>query len=104
MANNLSIKQGDTFAPLAAYTDNAGVPIDLTNIQIASQVRDGDGNLIATLTITKLPEQGNYTLSSPTQNWPVNRQLSMDIRYIQSGAIIHTETLSFRVSPAQTRN
>lgn len=32
MTNYISIKQGDTFAPLAVYSDGAGTPIDRTGL------------------------------------------------------------------------
>lgn len=106
MAQISPIKQGDTFGPMATYTNAAGVPIDVTNIQIASQVRDGNGTLIATLVVSKLNQTtypGQYSLNAATDSWPVNRQLMMDIRYIENGAVVHTDTLTFRVEPAQTR-
>lgn len=100
-----TMKRGDTFAPLAVYRDSAGNPINLSTTDIASQVRDGDGSLIATLSVTKMDQTtspGKYSLFGSTDAWPVNRQLLIDIRYLQSGVVVHTETASFKLEQAVT--
>lgn len=100
MAQLPPIKRGDTFAPLLTYTDAQGYPIDLTEVEITSQVRDLSGGLVANLTVTKLDQSaypGKYTLTAETASWPAQRQLQFDIRYVRSGAITHTESALLRI-------
>lgn len=105
MAQFPTIKRGDTFAPLLTYTNAGGYPIPLDAISIASQVRGADGSLVANLVVTKLDQvsfPGKYSLSADTSAWPVDQQLEFDIRYVQNGAVAHTDTAVFRVEAPVT--
>lgn len=99
------IKRGDTFSPLLTYLAADGYPIPVTDIAISSQVRNANRELIANLTVSKLDQilyPGKYTLYATTATWPIGEELRVDIRYVQNGAVTHTETASFRVVLPET--
>lgn len=91
----LNFKRGDTFLIEAQLADN-GIPTDLTNWTIRSQVRR-NSQLIDTLDVTIVDAAtGRYTLSSSgaTTAWPI-AVLESDIEYTSpNGQIVSTETYS----------
>jgi hypothetical protein len=102
--NTIDIKRGDTFS-LDCSLQQAGVPVNLTGWQIASQVRGSGGQLVhdfaATITV---PAAGQYRLGPvPTDKWPPGG-LSMDIRYTDAaGAVFTTQTIPIQVQGAITQ-
>jgi len=97
-------KRGDTFLFNAVLTD-AGVPVDITNIDIRCQIRDKD-TLVATAVVTKAVPNSDGAFSlrvSDTTAWPIKTLLS-DIEYTINGQIISTETFEIPVTKDITRD
>ena len=98
MAIRLPFKRGDTFELDVEVTDVNGDPQPLTDWEIASQVRDKDGVLVADLVVVEVtPLTGIYKLvKSDTTDWPVEL-LSCDIQYTtDAGQIVSTETFEIQ--------
>lgn len=96
----VSLKRGDTFIPACTYLDANGAPADYVGlgITIKSQVRQPNGALVATLTVTPGVGTGEFTLESgSTQNWPIGRLL-FDIQFSQGGHIFSTQTAALDVA------
>ena len=93
-----NFKRGDTMLLTVTYKVN-GIASDISTIDIASQIRNQSGLLIASMVVTKLPEAGQFTLAptnSDTSNWPLGNLLC-DIEFTQSGNIRSTETFGIVV-------
>jgi hypothetical protein len=84
---------GSTFELQCQYTDSNAKPIDITNINIKSQIRDSANKLIADCVVTKVDNQaGKFTMRvSDTSKWPVAR-LFQDIQYTLSDGRITITT------------
>lgn len=99
-----NFKRGDTMLLTVTYKVD-GVPTSVTSIDIESQVRRKNGELIATMTVTKLVGTGQFTLAptvADTSNWPIDL-LYCDIQFSQSGNIRSTETFGINVSEEITK-
>lgn len=97
------IRQGDTLLLQLTVQDDEGNPVDLTNLALASQVRDAVGNLVATLGITKTIVPGVATITQlATSFWPIGT-LRADIKAVTTGGVIvHSETFGIRVGRSVT--
>lgn len=86
-ARLIQFPHGDTFDPTLTYKQG-NVAQDITNFTITSQVRQTDGTLVATLTVTKTaPILGQFTVTGQTTGWPENENLWWDVQFNNSGTI-----------------
>lgn len=95
MKSITNFKRGDTFSLACVYKVD-GVATSVTAFDIDSQLRDSKDNLIQTLTVTKLPGTGSFTLTATatdTTNWPVS-VLKCDLQFSESGTVRSTETFN----------
>lgn len=103
----LSIKRGDTFLVVCTYSDPTGTPVDITTIDIKSQVRNLRGDIIAELNVAKEAQSGQtlgkFVLRADTDTWPIG-DLSWDIQYTSSGTVQSTDTLTITVVQDITRS
>lgn len=96
----INIKQGTSFSVTCVYKVN-GTPEPVENITITSQVRQQDGDLVATLSPVKTSEVGEFTIFAATDSWPVGR-LIWDIKYTTQSNKVVTETVEIRVARSAT--
>lgn len=100
-----NIKRGATLSWLGSYT-SAGLPVDLTNFTLTSQVRRTSGTLVADLVVEKVipATLGQFRLKATTAAWPVGR-LRCDIRFADSlsGAVVYTSTFVIDCSESITQ-
>jgi len=103
MAREVQIRRGDTLLLQLTVLADDGVPIDLTNLTLASQVRDAQDNLVATLSVVASTVTGVATITQRgTALWPVGT-LRADIKAITTGGVIvHSETFGIRVQRSVT--
>jgi hypothetical protein len=99
-------KRGDTFRRSFIAQGDDGLPVDITNCTIESQVRNKSGTLLSMLAVTKTDAaNGEFDLTEEdTSGWPIYRpgsptySLYMDIQYTYpSGTVESTETLMISV-------
>ena len=99
----LSIKRGDTFLYTASLSDDAG-PTNITGWTIASQVRDDNDALVATLNVTVTNAAlGQFTVRhDDTSAWPA--RLVWDLQYTDAAGVVRsTETIVLSVMADVTR-
>uniref|UniRef100_A0AAU7VG18 Uncharacterized protein n=1 Tax=Dinoroseobacter phage vB_DshS_R26L TaxID=3161158 RepID=A0AAU7VG18_9CAUD len=86
-ARVIKFPHGDTFDPTLTYKQGS-VAQDITNTTITSEVRQTDGTLVATLTVTKTaPLSGQFTVVGQTATWPENENLWWDVQFDNGGII-----------------
>jgi hypothetical protein len=97
-----SFKMGDTFALGCTYK-SSGVPADVTDITIRSDVVTKNGVLVASLDVDKNPDQvanpGMFSLkatASATATWAAGEHY-IDIEFTQNGYVRSTETFSVEI-------
>lgn len=93
-------KRGDTFIANVTYRNAVTqVGIDISTIDIKSQVRTSTGELVSDLILTKTDSpSGKFTLADlDTQDWPFNQNLIWDIQYTANGDKISSETIEIYV-------
>ena len=75
----IRIKRGAAFRAQLTFTDDFGVPIDLTTVTLASQLRTATDDLVATLPITVTNQAGVATIpvSAFYDQDPVTRSLRL---------------------------
>ena len=100
-------KRGDTFE-LNSTLENEGVPVDITNFTITSQVRQSDDTLVQALTVSVTDAvAGEFTISATaaeTEVWEPGK-LECDIEFVEpSGEVNSTETFAINVIKDITRN
>ncbi len=91
MADQITLKQGDTLIANCVYKNALGVPVNLTTagITVESGVRSQDGGEIYPLALTlgnQAAAPGTYELRGETSDWEIGRCLAWDIRYWKDGA------------------
>lgn len=102
-------KIGDTFLISCVKKDSAGVPEDLTGIDIRSMVRSSAGEFVAELTATiadQILSPGLFTLSAEpidTLLWP-SEFCHMDIKFYRAGQIISSQTVLLPVETGETHD
>ena len=99
-------KRGDSFIANVTYRNaDTQVAIDITSIDIKSQIRSASGLLIADLIVTKINSLlGRYELSiDDTQNWPFGQDLIWDIQYTTDGKKLSTKTMVIHVEVDATQ-
>jgi hypothetical protein len=98
-------RRGSTYEVQCQYTDTAGVPIDVTNTQVKSQIRTSTGALVADCVVifTDIPA-GKFMLRVlNTGEWPVGN-LVQDIQYILTdGRKINTSPITINVITSVTQ-
>lgn len=93
-------KRGDSFIANVTYRNaDTQVAIDITSIDIKSQIRSATGILITELIVAKTePLLGKFTLTDDdTQDWPFGQDLIWDIQYSIDGNKISTKTMQIHV-------
>ena len=93
-------KRGDSFIANVTYRNaDTQVAIDITSIDIKSQIRSATGILITELIVAKTePLLGKFTLTdNDTQDWPFGQDLIWDIQYSVAGNKISTKTMQIHV-------
>ena len=79
-----------------------GVPIDLTTVTLASQLRTATDDLVATLPITVTNQAGVATIQvADTTLWPIGL-LHGDIKMVTGGLPVLSETFAVRVNRQST--
>jgi hypothetical protein len=98
-------RRGSTYEVQCQYTDAAGVPIDITNVQVKSQIRTSTGTLVAdcVVTFTDIPA-GKFMLRVlNTDAWPI-ANLVQDIQYtLTDGRTINTSPITINVVASVTQ-
>lgn len=99
------IKRGDTFNMSCVYKEN-GVPANLSQYTINSQLRDSSDNLVQTL-VTTIADQsslpGAFVLSAiDTSVFPIDL-LRCDIQFIEGETTRSTQTFFIPVEEDVTR-
>ena len=97
--NTLSeFKRGDTFLLACVYkVDGEPAPID--GLTIASQIRQANGSLVATLAVEPdIVETGKFLLTPDTETdtWPIDT-LFCDLEISENGFIRSTQTFQVNV-------
>lgn len=100
------IKRGDSFL-LACTYKVGGVPSDVTNYTIRSQVRNSSDTLVQELTVTKADQAaypGDFTLvAGVISAWPIDL-LRCDIEFSEGGTVRSTQTFMIPVVEDVTRD
>lgn len=103
--SGFSIKQGASFQLSAAIRDATDAPVVLTGTTIQSQVRDSQGNLLATLSTAlpaNVPGVVNLWSEGSTAAWAPGRYFC-DILIVWPDQVKQqTETFGVTVLPAVT--
>ena len=98
----IRIKRGAAFRAPLTFTDDFGVPIDLTTVTLASQLRTATDDLVATLPITVTNQAGVATIQvADTTLWPIGL-LHGDIKMVTGGLPVLSETFAVRVNRQST--
>ncbi len=101
--NEICIKRGSSLNLLLQFASN-GVAIDLTNMVLASDVRDPQGDLVATLSLVKLPTIGFATVTVlDTSLWPTGR-LRCDLTASFNGQTQYSQTFAIAVQRSVTHS
>lgn len=102
------IHQGDTFDVVLAWSDDAGLPVDLTGATIRSTIRN-EGALVQELTVTLLDQvawPGQFRLlatAAQTALWP-EATLEANVRLELAGGVVRsTESFFVAVRVPPTR-
>lgn len=99
------IKRGDSFNMSCVYKEN-GVPANLTQYTINSQLRDSADNLVQTLIATKADQSslpGAFALSAiDTSVFPIDL-LRCDIQFVEGQTVRSTQTFFIPVEEDVTR-
>ncbi len=100
---SFAIKQGETMLLAINMADDNGVPIDISQLAISAQVRDGRANLIEALSVMLGAETGTGILqANDTANWPTGRLLC-DVKLSLGSLAVATETFAIFVSSGVTQ-
>ena len=102
--NAIRIKRGGALSLGFQFSDDDGGFADLTGIAVASQVRDANDALVATLPVMVEPAIGAASvLVADTSAWPVGR-LRCDVMLTTiEGLSVFSETFSIHVDLQVTR-
>lgn len=99
------IKRGDSFNMACIYKEN-GVPADLTQYTINSQLRDSGDALVQTMIVTKgnqTTTPGAFVLTAPDASvFPIDT-LRCDIQFVEGETVRSTQTFYIPVQEDVTR-
>lgn len=106
LENTTVIKQGSTVTFQGVLYGDDNLPMNLTGVQIASQVRDSQLVLVQTLSLI-IPDQtinpGLFFLEAgEIASWPIDN-LVMDVRVRIAGVLQYTKTINIIVDEAVTQ-
>lgn len=99
---SLSIKAGATLQLILQINNDDGSAFPLTNVTPSSQVRDGAGRLIGTITFTTTATVGQLLVAQATDGWPPGL-LWWDIKLTQGNIVLKSDTIAITVVPAITK-
>ena len=101
--NDICIKRGASLNLLLQFTSN-GAAVDVTNMVLSSDVRDPQGDLVATLSLVKLPTLGFVTVTVlDTSLWPTGR-LRCDLTAAYQGQTQYSQTFAIQVARSVTHS
>lgn len=103
--SEIRIKRGASLNLLMTFCGHDdGQAADVTHMVLASQVRDPQGCLVATLPLLKQPEIGQVTVTVlDTTQWPIGR-LRCDLTATADGQVIYSETFAIQVARSVTQS
>lgn len=105
MSGTIKVKTTDTFSLDALLSVTGGDPIDLSDYEIASQLRWGD-ELVADLLCKKgdqTLDPGRFVMSSDAStDWPA-AVVNCDVRFTVDGVVKHSATFAVSIEKAVTR-
>ena len=100
------IKRGDSFLMACVYKED-GVPYDVTNFTIRSQVRNSSDALVQELTVNKADQStdpGAFVLAAGViDDWPIDL-LRCDIEFSEGATVRSTQTFMIPVVEDVTRD
>ena len=100
--SEVRIKRGEALRLMFTITDDNGVPIDLSIVMLAAQVRAPNDDLVATLPILVTDTMGIATVQvADTTRWPLGL-LRSDIKLLTGGLPVLSETFGIHVNRAVT--
>ncbi len=103
MSREIRVKQGASLLLQFTFQNDDGTPVDLTNLTLASQVRDPEGVLVATLPIVLTGTEGVATVTvADTSQWAPGT-LRGDVAGVTGGLTVISETFGVRVERAVTQ-
>ena len=101
--SEIRIKRGETLRLMFTFTDDHGVPIDLSTVMLAAQVRAPNDDLVAVLPIVVTDVSGVATVQvADTAQWPLGL-LRSDIKLLTGGLPVLSDTFGIRVNRAVTQ-
>jgi hypothetical protein len=98
-------RRGSTYEVQCQYTDAAGAPLDMTGVQVRSQIRTNSGALVAECeAVVTDATLGKFMLRvANTSKWPVASVLQ-DIQYtLTDGRKINTSPITIDVVASVTQ-
>ena len=99
--DKITRKQGDTFGFQITLRDAQGVLLDLNAIDIQSQVRKKNTELVQDLLISKIGTGVFKIYTTDTKAYPVG-QLEIDVRGVEGVESFSTETIILDMQKAVT--
>jgi hypothetical protein len=98
-------RRGSTYEVYCQYKDVLNVSIDITNMQVKSQIRDKTNELIDECFVEYVNRnEGAFSLRvMDTSSWPITT-LTQDIQYtLADGRTINTSPITIDVIPSVTQ-
>ena len=97
------IKTRNSCAFLMQYTDDSGLPVDLTNYQVTSQVRNAKDRKITDMTINRVNNTlGQFTVSLPSDVVLPVGVLYLDVFFKNGTAEVNSDTIKLNVKAVVT--
>lgn len=104
MNRTKDFKRGNTFSLACVYKID-GIATSISGLTIASQIRDANNNLVATLNKTNGTGTGEFILNpsvADTSAWTIG-DLYCDIKITNAGVIVSSETFIIPVISGVTQ-
>ena len=100
---SFEIKTRNSCAFLMKYTDDNGLPVDLTGYQITSQVRNAKDRKITDMTINRVNNTlGQFTVSLPSDVVLPVGVLYLDVFFKNGTAEVNSDTIKLNVKAVVT--
>ena len=97
------IKTCNSCVFLMQYTDDNGLPVDLTNYQVTSQVRNAKDRKITDMTINRVNNTlGQFTVSLPDDVVLPVGTLYLDVFFKNGTAEVNSDTIKLNVKAVVT--
>jgi hypothetical protein len=101
--SEIHIKRGASLNLGLCFREH-GMAVDVTHLVLTSQVRDPQGDLVASLPLFKQPEIGEVTVTVlDTTQWPIGR-LRCDLTVAAGGQVQYSETFPIQVAREVTQS